>query len=75
MTDMNYNIFLCISDKSGVEKKLSCKLDDAFFQNGPGRFGASEILTTINIPLTSKVSKKIWLSIQSYKLKISTGTL
>lgn len=35
---------------------MSCKLDDTFLKNGPGRFGTAEIMTSISIPLTSKVN-------------------
>ncbi|VDI71478.1 glycine amidinotransferase [Mytilus galloprovincialis] len=41
-------------DKNNTQKSMSCKLDDTFLQNGPGRFGSAEIMTSISIPLTSK---------------------
>lgn len=39
-------------DGNLTQKKLSCKLDEGFFMNGPGRFGSAEVLTTISVLLT-----------------------
>ncbi|XP_071153980.1 xanthine dehydrogenase/oxidase-like [Mytilus edulis] len=41
-------------DKNNTQKSISCRLDDTFLKNGPGRFGTAEIMTSISIPLTSK---------------------
>ena len=37
-------------------------MDQAFFANGTGRHGSKEILTSITIPLTSKVMFTLYLT-------------
>jgi len=48
------NVYVSGEFNHGPTKKTNI-MDQAFFANGPGRHRSKEILTSITIPLTSKV--------------------
>jgi hypothetical protein len=56
-------VHVCISgDFNCAPTKKTNIMDQAFFANGTGRHGSKEILTSITIPLTSKVMFTLYLT-------------